>query len=317
MKRKLAKKILKNIIIIAFISIFVWGILILSEKPTYADSGFDASYDSGSGSSGSSHKSDRTHKSRSNHDSHKSSSSTSSRSSSGTTKLSRSTEVIIIVIGLAFPVAIIVLVNVLTSTKAREKRKIKKTKKLTIENGKKIRLLVPSFDEEEFLNEGFEIYKNIQEAWMNFNLESVRDVITDEMFNMYQSQLETLKTKNEQNIMKDMICKNRYISKIYDQNGIVTIETHYTIEQYDYIIEKNNGKVLRGTDSMKMRVEYELKFRLSSDENKILKSCPNCGASWENHNGSGICEYCGAKIVSDSQKWVLTDKKAIDQHIVL
>ena len=43
--------------------------------------------------------------------------------------------------------------------------------------------------------------------------------------------------------------------------------------------------------------------------------CPNCGAKVE-MNSTGTCEYCGSKLVSENTKWVLTEKKVIEQYYI-
>ena len=60
----------------------------------------------------------------------------------------------------------------------------------------------PNFNKEKFLLEAFEIYKGIQLAWSEFDYDSLRKLTTDEMYNMYKMQLETLSIKNEKNIIR-------------------------------------------------------------------------------------------------------------------
>ena len=55
-----------------------------------------------------------------------------------------------------------------------------------------------------------------------------------------------------------------------------------------------------------------MKFRKALDESAKLENCPNCGAPLD-INSAGICKYCNAKIVSENTKWVLTEKKALNQ----
>ena len=50
---------------------------------------------------------------------------------------------------------------------------------------------------EEFKKERYNDYVSIQEGWMNFNYQLLRDKLTDELYNQYEMQLETLKTKNQ------------------------------------------------------------------------------------------------------------------------
>lgn len=178
----------------------------------------------------------------------------------------------------------------------------------------KIKQHIPDFDRTAFLNQGYQIYLDVQNAWMNFNLDSVKDKLTDEMFNMYESQLDTLEVKGEQNIMKDFTKVREAIGSVDVQNGNITISAYYVVEFYDYIVEKSSGKLLRGVSNRKIRITYEMKFRQTLDKSSLVTHCPNCGADLGAINGATTCKYCGSKIVSENAKWVLTDKKNIRQY---
>jgi DNA-directed RNA polymerase subunit RPC12/RpoP len=218
---------------------------------------------------------------------------------------------------IGIPLFWIIMVSIVSSS-SRKKYKVNVTKKEIIRPNvaNKIKMIKPDFKEDEFLKEGFNIYKDVQVAWMNFDLESVRNLITDEMFNMYQSQLAVMEASNEQNIMKDMIMQDGYIVDAVDQNGVLTIVTQYIIDQYDYVADRTTGKLIRGESKYKMRVEYLMKFRLNIDASQVIDHCPNCGAKIEKINGSGVCEYCGSKIVSENKNWVLTEKQVINQDYI-
>ena len=178
-----------------------------------------------------------------------------------------------------------------------------------------VKQFIPEFDRIQFLNEGYKIYCDIQEAWMNFKLEDVKDVLTDELYSMYESQLATLEVKGEQNIMKDFVLKKSFLKGVQNQNNTITITTGYVIEFYDYIANRNTGEVVRGTADRKIRVTYEMKFRQSLDENNKVEKCPNCGAPIR-INAAGVCDFCRAKIVTENTKWVLTEKQSLGQNFV-
>lgn len=177
----------------------------------------------------------------------------------------------------------------------------------------RIKSFIPNFDKNSFLQEGYQIYLDVQDAWMNFKLEDVRGKISDEMFNMYQSQLTTMEVKGEQNIMRGFTRQAAYLKDVVKQNDNITITATYVVDFYDYIVDKATGRVLRGTAGSKIRITYDMKFRKTLDASQVVDHCPNCGAKIENINGSGVCEYCGSKVVSENAKWILTDKKNIGQ----
>ena len=105
--------------------------------------------------------------------------------------------------------------------------------------------------------------------------------------------------------MKDVVC----------QNNTITITTGYVIEFYDYIADKETGEVHRGSDSKKMRVTYEMKFRKSLNQENKIEKCPNCGAGVDINN-AGICNYCHTKLVTENTNWVLTEKTVKNQELV-
>ena len=66
-----------------------------------------------------------------------------------------------------------------------------------------IRKYIPNFDRNKFITDRFNDYVQIQNAWMNFDYNTLRSKLTDELYNQYAMQLDTMKIKNEQNIMRD------------------------------------------------------------------------------------------------------------------
>lgn len=176
----------------------------------------------------------------------------------------------------------------------------------------KIKQIIPGFERETFIQEAFNIYQSVQKAWMNFDLESVRDVLTDEIYNMYTSQLMTLKVKHEKNIMGDFNLIDAKITGCEVINNNATITTVMTIDFYDYIINEETKAVLRGRDDQKMMITYEMTFTKKLQDIQATNVCPNCGAPIE-FNTSGVCEYCDSVIVNENAKWVLAKKKNLMQ----
>ena len=175
----------------------------------------------------------------------------------------------------------------------------------------KIKYIDASIDKEKLKEEAFSIYKNIQESWMNMNYESLRKYKTDELYNMYESQLKKLKIKNQKNIMKDIELKNIKITDINITNGIEKITFYLNVNQYDYVVDSNN-KVVRGNDKIKNNVEYIITLIRSMKDEKLDK-CPNCGASIDIVSG-GICPYCDSRIINSTNQFVMSKKECINQR---
>lgn len=179
-------------------------------------------------------------------------------------------------------------------------------------NGKLDLLDVNLFPEEKRLEiESFNLYKQIQFAWMNFDEETIRKYTTDEMYNMYLMQLDTLKVKNQKNLMYDIKYIGSSIKERYEENGQETIVMNMQVSCYDFIIDIKTNKVVRGNSSKVNIYNYELTF-VRTKENKALDICPRCGAPVEGNN-SGVCEYCKSTLISNNYTLVMSKKKMLSQ----
>lgn len=179
-------------------------------------------------------------------------------------------------------------------------------------NSKLELLNVSVFPEEKRLEiEAFNLYKQIQFAWMNFDEETIRKCTTDEMYNMYLMQLDTLKVKNQKNLMYDISYLGSSIKNRYEENGQETIVMNMQVSCYDFIIDTKTNKVVRGSSSKVNTYSYELTF-VRTKENKKLDICPRCGAPVEGNN-SGVCEYCKSTLVSNNYTLVMSKKKMLAQ----
>lgn len=294
-------EITKRVLIIVMIlaSLFI----VASKNRTQADAGYHSSYGGGS-----SHHSSSSHSSSSSSRSSYSSSSSSGSYSGGGGSIGSSLAATIIVVG------IVLFILLLTSAgKKAGAPYVPPLTKLTPNQAAidKLKQLIPGFDEKQFLDEGYKIFLDVENAWMNFELEKIHNEITDELFNMYESQISSMEVKGEQNIMSDFVLKDCVITECKNENDDIEVTTKYIIEFYDYIIDKASGKVLRGTKTRKLRMYYDFTFIKSKSESKI-DTCPNCGAE-VNVNSAGVCEYCGSKIVGENTTWVMSKKVCTNQ----
>lgn len=304
-------KILKFFRIAAIIMSFVVAALcfftITDDKPTYADAGFSTSHSSG----GSSHSSS-SHSSSSS-SSHRSSSSSSSSRSSSSSGSGRKLEphewawvlgiTIAVILFPYLPGILFVAIKGMIN-KSRLKRNSKQAEEL-------IKKYIPDFDKDKFLQEQYDNYCKIQVAWMNFKLEDVKELITDELYTMWTSQLDTLELKGEQNIMRSFKYVSGALIGASIENGNLTATTDYVIKARDYIVKRGTDKPIRGNKKL-LEIHYEMKFRISADHMNQIDKCPSCGNVITN-NTSNTCPFCRSKLFVEHKKWVLTEKKCIGQ----
>lgn len=294
------KDLVKRVLIIATIILtIVISFIILGERPTHADSGFDYSYDSGGSDWGSSSWSSSDY----------------DYGYDGDWNLENGSDLFAAFISIIIPIVIIFFVfKSFPNNGTKEEYELP----LNIDNSEveeRIKQYIPNFDKEEFLEIGYKIYTDVQNAWMNFELENVKDIITPELYSSYESQLATLEVKGEKNIMKDFVLSKSVLKDVEKQNETITITSVYVIELYDYIIDTATEKVLRGTKNNKAKVTYEMKFRKTLGDTSKTTKCPNCGAEVD-INTIGICPYCRSELVTENKQWVLTEKKVIGQILL-
>ncbi len=159
----------------------------------------------------------------------------------------------------------------------------------------------------KLLDNCYEIFKEVQHAWMNFDYEKLRTLVTDELYNSYYNQLQTLELKGQKNIMNNFYLIETELLRLDEEDGVWTILMRLEVEFNDYIVDSDN-KVIRGSSRDKVLMNYLLTF--VEDENAEEK-CPHCGAKLG--DGVTICSYCKAHIQALTQTLKLSKKEAISQ----
>ena len=292
-------------------------VLLISVKDVSADSGWDTDYDSGSSwdsdydsswDNDNDSYSDRSYNSRSSY-------------SSGSHDSSSSdiNEFYLILIFIGFLFLKWVIKNYINDLRiSRERRKLHSeddeiykylaTKEITNEEANSI---ISNFNIEEFKNKSYEIFIDIQKAWMYFEYDKLKELLTDELYNTYLMDLETLKIKNQKNIMSDFENISTKLIGIKKENNQYVATVLLNTKFYDYI-EDNSGSIIRGNPRSKVNNIYILTFVKSVNEIKN-NTCPKCGADVSG-NVTGICDYCKTKITFNEYDWVMSEKKKIRQR---
>ena len=174
-----------------------------------------------------------------------------------------------------------------------------------------IKKYIPTFNKEEFLNQAYDTFINVQNAWSEFDYEKLRALLTDELYNTYHSQLVALNAKKQKNIMSDFEKIKMDISDIKVDGSKISLTVSLIVRFHDYVVDKNDN-VVRGNKSTRMQNSYDLTFisTLSSKgkKKKKQKNCPSCGAPLKN-TSSNVCPYCGSNVVFSDYDWILSKKE--------
>ena len=162
------------------------------------------------------------------------------------------------------------------------------------------------------VKEAYDIYVRIQLAWAKNNLEDVRDVLSSEMYNMYNSQIQTMIRKKERNVMSDFKFVKGGIREYQNVNGQDRYVVILQVLCKDYMVDEKRHIVTRGSYMKKNNYIYSLTFL--RNKNVDLDKCPNCDAELPSNGQNVKCSYCGSVIERKNTNLVLVDKKMLSQR---
>ena len=173
--------------------------------------------------------------------------------------------------------------------------------------------IIPNFDRNQFNKMASDMYIKLQEAWMNFDYETIRSLTTDDLYNSYKTMLESLEKKNQRNIIEDIKIYSCIFSNVKNQNGKYSIDAKFDLALKDYIVNNGSIVIARGENA---RLDVECIVTFVSTEKESANKCPTCGAPISKQNQSDKCKFCGSTIVKENYSWVISKKKVTKQKLI-
>lgn len=276
-------------------------LLVLPIATVYGDAGHNSSYSSGgSHSSGGSRSSGGS----SYHSSSRSRSSSSSSSSSGS---GSSAAVVLFIV-----IFVIVLIIILSSGKKSGSGKITNQStnyySMKLLTQEEIEQLDSTIDGEALTQQVFNMFVDEQMAWMNFDYEGLRKLLSDELYNNYKMQLETMEIGMEKNIMDDIVFVDGGIISIKKTDLTEEVQVKMHVRMRDYIINTADGKPKHGDPNKVMDNNYII--TLERSRRKEIQFCPNCGGELTS-KASQKCKYCDAVLVKGSKEFVIVKQENV------
>lgn len=164
----------------------------------------------------------------------------------------------------------------------------------------------------ELKKELFRKFIAVQNAWMDFDYKELENLCTDELYNMYKSQLNALKLKNGQNMMHDFKLEDLKIVNMTKEGKELVVEVYMRVSFYDYVVNTKTNNVIRGTKKEKIRNNYMMTFVKGEIDTDSVVNCPSCNAK-VHVNSRGECEYCHSVIIRGANSFVLSKKVNINR----
>lgn len=164
-----------------------------------------------------------------------------------------------------------------------------------------------TFDEAVFLSKvGNMIIKYYSSITFN-KMDTIDHFVSDSIFNDGKKEIEECKNKHIIHMYDMLNVKDSRILSIDEVDDNYIIRVAITLRYLDYYIDEVSRKKVSGNDRDRIEIPciIELSKPINSKEQKLLKKCPNCGASLL-INASGKCEYCGSIYNLEDYDYIIT-----------
>ena len=181
------------------------------------------------------------------------------------------------------------------------------------------RQLDTAFDEAAFREKLSNLYVQLQNAWQDKNLESMRPYMTDAVYAQFDRQLEAYRRNNQTNYIERIAVLSTDLLGWKQEAGKDVIIAELRTRIVDYVKDDSTGAIVRGSNTQEKFMTYEWTLVRTSGQTTGQTSgmtgqtCPNCGAHID-INHTAVCEYCGTVLTSDTFDWVVSNIKGLSQQ---
>ena len=181
----------------------------------------------------------------------------------------------------------------------------KHNKTVEIENAIKER--DPNFSSDELIAYVKQLYVDIQLAWCDRNLEALRPVLHE---NLYNTTVNQIKEKITQGVIyhyKDITVDNAYLMGLSYDDKFEYVSLFVAASMIDWQEDEKTGSILRGDKTTRWHLQYKMKLMrpLENVQNAVTK-CPSCGAELM-AGATSKCQYCGSVVRTDNHNWILNE----------
>lgn len=113
----------------------------------------------------------------------------------------------------------------------------------------------PSFDEARFKDAIMDIFFRIQGAWMNRDLSSVASLLTDEMHDILQADVDRLLREKRINRLENIAVRQVDINDAWQEGGEDFITALIYANLLDYTVDEANGSIVAGSNLEPIKFE--------------------------------------------------------------
>ena len=177
----------------------------------------------------------------------------------------------------------------------------------------------PGFDGAALSEKLSNLYVQMQNAWQDKNIESLRPYLTDALYAQMERQLDAIKKAGRTNYIERIAVLGVDLRGWYQKGENDTIVASVRTRIVDYTVDDNSGDVVSGDKNRELFMEYEWTLVRPTGEKTgeaaPMQSvhCPSCGAPLS-INHSAKCPYCDSVVTVKENDWVIYAIKGIAQR---
>lgn len=169
---------------------------------------------------------------------------------------------------------------------------------------------IPNFNQTEFYQKAESAFLKIQEAWQKQSLNTVRQFISDGIYQRFEAQFIMMRALEQTNEISDIEIEDLRIVAVENDSNFHILHVSITASITDYFTSKKYSQLNSGGQETFTEYWTFVKKINSTAKANIYNSlnCPNCGDSIENKLGEvSKCPSCGTQINNGDYDWVLSE----------
>jgi predicted lipid-binding transport protein (Tim44 family) len=118
-----------------------------------------------------------------------------------------------------------------------------------------IRQFDPGFDEAKFQDMCMDTFFKVQGAWANRDMGPVKNLLTAEMYGIFQNDAEALKAQKKINRLENIAVRSVDITEAWQESGADFITVRVYANLLDYNVDETTGQVIEGSKTEPVKFE--------------------------------------------------------------
>jgi predicted lipid-binding transport protein (Tim44 family) len=111
------------------------------------------------------------------------------------------------------------------------------------------------FDPVRFRETASDVFFNIEAAWMARDMEPVRHLLTQEMYEQMQKDCDRLRLERRINRLENIAVRSAEVTEAWQESGQDFVTVRFLASLLDYTVEEGSNRVLEGSSTTPVKFE--------------------------------------------------------------